>query len=50
MDILYNIKYIEEKGKNIIWNNIKIKGIDIIWNNLYNLGYNNILEKKKNII
>ena len=35
LEILYNVR------------NIKVKGMDIIWNSLYNLGYNNILEKKR---
>ena len=56
LDKFYKFYYdimIEDKSKlkelkYILYDNedIEIKGIDIIWNNLYNLGYNNIIEKK----
>ena len=47
-DILIEDKSKLKELKYILYNNlnVEIKGIDIIWNNLYNLGYNNILEKK----
>ena len=45
---LKSILYDNINVENILYDNInvEIKGIDIIWNSLYNLGYNNILEKK----
>jgi len=50
-DIIFEDENKLKELKNILFEDNfikeKIKGIDIFWNHLYNLGYNNILEKKE---